>query len=213
MSSKKFNLIMIGLTVLLGVAIIAALFGANALLKQQSKKLYDLKKQSLILNQQQLNLVQAKKDITKYSELEREAKLIVPQDKDQAEAVREIVNIAKASNVSISSIIFPTSTLGTGPASSSTTGTPPAATTQSSTSTKSPVTQTQQVTGLKGVYVMPITVQSTNNPVPYSNFVNFLSKLEQNRRTSQVSTISIQPLGTDPSQVNFTLIINAYIKP
>ena len=211
MTSKRFHLIIIILASILGIAIIGSVFIANILLKQQSKKLYDLKLQSQVLNQQQVGLAQAKKDISKYSELEREAKAIVPQDKDQAEAVREIVNIAKSSSVSISSIIFPASSLGTtaaGSASSSSTST-----TTPTPSTKSPLSQTQQVTGLKGVYSLPITVQASGNPVSYSDFISFLDKLEQNRRTAQVTSVNIQPLATNPGQVNFTLVINAYIKP
>jgi len=37
----------------------------------------------------------------------------VPQDKNQAEAVREIVNLAAANGVTLASITFPTSSLGT----------------------------------------------------------------------------------------------------
>ncbi len=207
MNGKRFHFLMIGLTGLFGIAIFGSVLLANQLLKQQSKKLYDLKLQSQVLSQKQVALSKALKDINQYSELEREAKLIVPQDKDQAEAVREIVNIAKASGVSITSIIFPSSTLGNTPAKSS-------GSTPSTQSTKTPsISQTQAVPGLKGVYTMPITVQATNSPVAYSNLVKFLNRLEQNRRTSQVSSLNIQPLATDPGKVNFTLIVNAYIKP
>lgn len=206
MNGKRFHYVMIGLTGVFAVAIFGSVLLANQLLKQQSKKLYDLKLQSQILSQKQVALGKAKKDINLYSELEREAKLIVPQDKDQAEAVREIVNIAKSAGISITSIIFPSSTLGNTPAKSGGTS--------AGAATKAPaISQTQAVPGLKGVYTMPITVQVTNAPVAYSNFTTFLSKLEKNRRTSQVSSVNIQPLASSPGKVNFTLIVNAYIKP
>ncbi len=211
MNSKRFYYLMIGLTCLLAVAIIGSAFFANMLLKQQSKKLYSLKLTSQVLDQQQIGLAQAKRDIKKYSDLKKEAQAIVPQDKDQAEAVREIIKIAKSTGVNISSIAFPTSTLGNSPVkSSASTNTTPSPTTAKKTPT---VSQTQLVPGLKGVYLMPITIEDATTAVPYTNFINFLDKLEQNRRTAQVSSVNIQPTVTDPGLVNFTLIVNTYIKP
>lgn len=213
MNTKRFNYLMIAVTSLTSIAIFGSVVVANSLLKQQSKKLYDLKLQSQVLGQQQINLAKAKKDIAKYSELNREAKIIVPQDKDQAAAVREITNIAKSTGVAISGIQFPASTLGSSSQSSNTSTGSVGSSTTTSIKSKTPVTQVQPVPGLKGVYVMPITIQVSNAPVSYSGFVKFLSKLEQNRRTAQVSSVSIQPLATSPNKLNFTLIVNVYIKP
>ncbi|MGZ6004624.1 MAG: hypothetical protein ACXWLH_00575 [Candidatus Saccharimonadales bacterium] len=212
MNGKRFNLLMIGIAGLLGILIFAAIFGANSLLKQRSKKLLDLRLQSQVLSQQQASLAKAKKDIAKYSELNREARIIVPQDKDQAEAVREIVKLAKDTGVNISSILFTSSNLGntrtSASASSSTTST------ATTTSTKAPpISQTIEVKGIKGVYVLPITVQVQDDAASYSSLLSFLNKLEQNRRTAQVVSINIQPVVTNPSQVNFTLTLNAYLKP
>lgn len=200
MSSKRFHYIMIGITGLLGVLIIVSVVLANNLLKNQSKELHKLKRDNLVLDAQKLNLAKAKADIAKYSELERQAKVIVPQDKDQAAVVREIVSLAKRSNITISAIQFPTSSLGSG--------------SKSTVVKKSaPLTQTLPVPGLKGVYTLPVTVQVLSTPVNYSDFISFLSRLEQNRRTSQVSSISIQPETGNPNKINFTLVVNAYIKP
>jgi len=67
---------------------------------------------------------------------------------------------------------------------------------------------------MAGVYNLQIIIQEgTNSPVPYSKFIDFLSRLEQNRRTAQVTSIVLQPLATDRDNVSFTLTLNEYIKP
>jgi len=109
------------------------------------------------------------------------------------------VNIAAASGIpALTSISFPASTLGI-----TTSGSP-----------KPNLTQLTPVTGTSGVYNLEITVtQGNTNSVPYTDFLNFLSGLEQNRRTAEVTSISIEPDATNPSNVSFTLIINEFIKP
>lgn len=196
MKSKHVYFIMIGLIVLLLAGLVGGSYGVDSMLQQQSKKLVSLKAKNQTLSQQQTGLAKAKEDVQQYTSLEQIAKSIVPQDKDQAEAVREIVNIAKTSGVSLSSINFPSSTLGAG------------------TATKSSITQVKPVTGIKDVYELEITLQSdATNPVSYSQFIDFLSKLENNRRTAQVSSISLQPLPSNRNLLTFTLILDEYIKP
>jgi hypothetical protein len=212
MSSKKMYYIMVGVIGLMFVGLIAGALGTNAVFEKQSKKLVDAKLQSNVLSQQQVSLVQAKKDIAKYAPLEQIAKSVVPQDKDQAEAVREIVNLANQNGIKLSSITFPASTLGTtAPSASagSTTTTTPAP----STSTPN-LSQLQPFKGIKGVYDLQITVQSdTNHPVPYASFLNFLTALENNRRTAEVSSIALHPEPNNHASLSFTLTLNEYIKP
>lgn len=195
-----------------------ALLGAvvvygNKYLKSQSTQLMSAKLDQKSLNEQQTALIKAKKDLQKYSELQQVAKGIVPQDKDQARAVREIVNAANASGVTLESITFDDSTLGaTSTAPKPTTG-------QDTTPTKSkptsPLTQVQPVEGIKGVYSMPIAIVSTKNNNQFENFVNFLSRLENNRRTAQVEKVTITPGTTQTGKeyINFSLTVNIFVKP
>ena len=61
---------------------------------------------------------------------------------------------------------------------------------------------------------MEISMQSdSSDPIPYENLITFLSKLEQNRRTSQVSSLTVTPSVDDRSKVTFSIIINVYLKP
>lgn len=203
MNSKKLFYGLIGLLILLGIGIFAGVDGASMLLQKQSDSLVKLKASDKALAQEKVQLAKNKQDIKKYAELNTIAKSVVPQDKDQAEAVREIVNLAAQSGISkISSIAFPASNLG------GTTGT-----TTLKTTGKTP-TQVTPVKGIPGVYDLQITItQANTDPVPYSSFITFLSKLEQNRRTAQVSSINVSPDPKNASQVSFTLVIDEFIKP
>jgi hypothetical protein len=212
MSSKRVFFIMIGALVLSFGLLVAGVVVGDGFLRKRSGDLTALKLENRILDEQQLSLIQANKDIQKYAELEKTANAIVPQDKDQAKTVREIVKIAAESNIPISSISFPSSTLGqpTAPAVKDTSG--------GTSATKAPVipsiTQVKPVDGISGVYQMEVTVQSeATRPVPYSSLLTFLSKLENNRRTAQVSTITITPSTNNINLVTFVLGINVFIRP
>ena len=218
MTSKRLYFLLIGIIGLLFLGLVAGTYGANNLLSTEAGKLTILKAKSAALSQEQLTLNKAKDDLTKYASLEVVAKSVVPQDKDQAEAVREIVNIAAQYGVSLSAISFPASTLG-----STAAGTPIPASATPTTKTPSPTTksssagslsQLQPVKNITGVYQLPITVVGdTNKPVAYDKFISFLSALEHNRRTAQVSTITLEPSTANRNLLSFTLGLNEYIKP
>jgi len=201
MNSKRAYQLMLGLCGLLVLGTLVGTYEVNNLLQHKSQALVKLKLQDQVLDSQQTELAQAKHDIVTYSDLNNIAKAIVPQDKDQAEAVLEITNLAKQSGISqLSSISFPTSTLGG-------TGT-------TSSGSKGKLTQLTPVPNIAGVYQLQITIsQTSDNPVPYTAFIDFLTRLEQNRRTAQVGSITINPDTKNTNMVAFTLIINEFIKP
>ena len=220
MNSKRLFFLLSGIFVLLCGLTLAGVFFGNSMLQKKSTELVALKVESKRLEDQQKSLVQAKKDIEQYTDLENAAKTIVPQEKDQARTVREIVKFAQDTGVSIANISFPASTLGQAPAK---TATPPAAD-SSSDKNAAPApppppaapttTQVKTVTGISGVNMMEITVQSdSSKPVAYSKLIAFLQKLEQNRRTSQVSSLTVTPNSNDRNRVTFSLVVNVYIKP
>jgi hypothetical protein len=212
MSSKRVFFIMIGALILSFGLLIAAVIVGDSFLRKKSGDLMALKLENKVLDEQQLSLIQANKDIQKYAELEKTANAIVPQDKDQAKTVREIVKIAQESNIPISSISFPSSTLGqpTAPAAKDTSGSTSAAKVPAAPS----ITQVKPVDSISGVYQMEVTVQTdANRPVSYSSLLTFLSKLENNRRTAQVSTITITPSTNNINLVTFVLGINVFIRP
>jgi hypothetical protein len=210
MNSKRVFWLMSGLVIVLSGLAVGGVVLGNIVLQKRAAKLFDLKLQNHILDEEQISLVQASKDVQKYAELETIAKTVVPQDKDQAKAVRQLVSIAADSNITLKSLTFPSSTLGQSvvisPPSSSGSTAPKV--------TVPPLTQVQAVEGIVGVYSMEITVQSDDTkPVSFRSFLDFLNRLEQNRRTAQVSTINIQPNTKAADSLSFTLTVNVYIKP
>lgn len=214
MTNKRLYYLLIGIVALLFVGLIAGTYGANKVLTSKAATLTDLKAKSKASKQEQASLIKAKEEVRTYSGLLKITQAIVPEDKDQAAAVREIVNIAAANGVSLGSISFPTSTLGnsiTAPSSA------PAAANASTTpavKTSAVPSQLQPVKSIPGVYQLLITVQGdSSKPVRYSQFVNFLAALERNRRTAQVSSITIEPKADNRNNLTFTLSLNEYIKP
>lgn len=216
MSSKRTFYVMIGLILLFMLGSVASAYEINGMLGNQSRTLVDAKAKLAALQQEQVELRQAKKDIATYNDLYQISKVVVPENKDQVEAVRQIVNIAGSSGVSIKDITFPASTLGgnkivgqagagsVSPAGASALGSGNAAT----------LSQLQKVPNIPGVYVLQLTVDGVTNSSAnsYPELINFLAGLERNRLTALVSDIVITP-PTSEGQFQFTLTLNIYIKP
>lgn len=198
MTSKQTFYVLIGVNCLLILGIFGAAYGIDKVLSVQSGKLVTQRLEIDTLDAQTTALGKAKKDVAQYSPLANIAKSIVPQDKDQAQTVREIVKIAGDNGIVLGSVSFPSSTLG-------------AATPGVTSKTPS---QLAAVKGIPGVFSLQIIVQSnTGSPVPYNQFINFLSALEHNRRTALVSNITLTPDAKSASNVTFSLTLDEYIKP
>jgi hypothetical protein len=200
MKTKQVTYLLAVLVALLAVLLLGSGYIANKLLAHKSAQLSKLKAQSQVAVDLQQRLNTNKQDIVKYAPLNEIAKVVVPQDKSQAQTVGEIVNIASASGIAkLTAITFPASTLGG---------------TNGSSLSGSTLTQVTPVKGIAGVYVLPITVTvDASSPISYSQFLTFLKKLESNRRTAQLSSVSVQPDNKNPDRVSFTLVVNEYIKP
>ena len=189
---------MLGSLGVLSILLIAIIYFGNNSLQEESHKLVDLKATNQTLESQETNLINAQSDVEKYSNIEEITSSIVPQDKNQAKAVREIVELANQSGFGIKSITFPSSNLGSG----STSG----------TENKNPISQAVPVKGIKGVFSLEATIVPEGT-VEYVKFLEFLRKLENNRRTSQVSSIRIDPQDNRTSFISFTFKINLFLKP
>lgn len=195
MNAKRLWLALLGVCVLLAFTLIGVTHTFGKLFSSQAQQLSQSRGLAQQLEQQQLGLTKSKKDIETYAELEKITEQIVPQDKDQAQTVRELINIAAENNITLTSITFPSSSLGSG-------------------SAKAKYSQLSSVKGIPGVYNLQITVaNNTNNTVTYNQLSSFLADLENNRRTAAVSNISIQPQSGNANRIVFTLVINTYVKP
>ncbi len=197
MNSKRLYYVLVAAIIILSLGLIGGAYEFNALMQAQSSALKDKQNEIAVLDGRQTALDKAKKDIDKYQELSNIAKSIVPQDKDQAQAIGEIVKIANKNGVSLGSFAFPSSTLGG----------------IGQTTKTASLSQLQPVAGIGGVYSLQVIVQSSDTPIPYGNFINFLKDLEQNRRTALVTSINITPDPTNPSTIGFNITLQEYIKP
>lgn len=213
MNSKKFFFVMIGIIVLTASLTIGGIVLGGSMLKKKSAELVELKLQDQLIEAQETALNQAKKDVEKYQELNEIARAIVPQDKDQARTIREIIALAGQSRIQISSIDFPTSTLGnkrpvaTAPATSATEGAAAAPVVQP------PPSQLTPVKSINGVYEMEISLGISNKNSTYLQLIGFLERLEQNRRTAQITNLTIQPNNTNRNLLNFNLTMKVFVKP
>ena len=197
MNSKRLYQLLVGGIILMILGLIFGAYFLSSLLQKQSHTLAEQQQQLAVLDGRDVALKQAKADVAKYQNLADIAKSIVPQDKSQAQTIGEIVKLANENNVKLASFSFPTSTLGdkTGASNAS-------------------LSQLEKVANIPGVYGLQIVVQSAGeHPVPYNDFLQFLQALERNRRTAQVSSITITPDSTNPSRVSFSLTLQEYIKP
>jgi len=196
-NSRRLYQVLVGGIVLMALGLIVGAYFLSSVLQKQSKVLSEQRQQLAVLNGRETALNFAKHDVARYQSLATIAKSIVPQDKSQAQTIGEIVKLADANGVKLGSFSFPSSTLGDKPGASA-----------------SALSQLEKVAGIPGVYGLQIVVQSDPQTlVPYNNFIDFLQALEQNRRTAQVTNITITPNSTNPALVSFSLTLQEYIKP
>ena len=196
MSSKQTFFVLVAVNCLLVLGIFGAAYGIDKVLTKQSDKLVSQRLEIQTLDAQNDALGKAKKDVSQYQSLADIAKSIVPQDKSQAQTVREIVNIAAANGIKLGSISFPSSSLG------------------DATAGNLALSQLEPVKGIPGVYSLEVIVQSdASSAVPYDKVISFLSGLEHNRRTALVSDLTLTPDSKNVSNLSFTLTLDEYVKP
>lgn len=208
MNSKKLFIVLLSSLFLIFAGSIAITVYSVKIFSKSGEELMNSKTEEAILKNDIKELKKAKLDLKKYLELDKVARAIVPQEKDQARTVREIIALANESKIGIDSIKFPESTLGQKlpPKSKSTN--------KSRSTMPEGSTQIMEIEGLKGVYVMPIdVVVGEDNATTYSQLIDFLSRLEKNRRTSHINSLSIDNSEKDSKLIEFSIQINAYIKP
>jgi hypothetical protein len=210
--TKKLHYGLLGSLAVCVLLFIAILVLGIGKLESKSHQLSDLRLQSRVVDDQLASLTQAKAEVSKYAYFKDVAKSVIPSDKDQAQAVVDIFKMADESGISLQNVAFPASTLGVINSSG--------ATSSSSTAvTKAVLSQAKPVPGISGLYYIEITITpETGNQVPadrlatYAKMLDFLKRIENNRRTAQIAQVNIQPIANSP-YVNFTLNINIFIKP
>ena len=222
MNYKRFHYGFIGLLCLSIVIFIGSAYEIGILFNNKGNQLVNIKAKFNSLQSEQTSINQDKKDILKYTNLYQVAKSIVPQNKDQTQAVRQIINIANNNHISIASINFPPSSLGNNvPGVVTTPGAAPAqaapaasASTGVTSGSSSNLSQLTAVPAIPGVYELQINIQSNPNiPCSYTELIGFLQGLENNRLTALVNSLTITPNASNPSVLSFSMTLDIYIKP
>ena len=217
MSQRKLRLILLGALAAVSILFLVVLsFGLNSL-GATGQRLTELKQQNKAADVQLANLATAKKQVDQCAYFNTVAKTVLPTDKNQAQAVLDIFNLADQAGISIASITFPASSLGTKPVA------PAAGNDAAAASSQSVISQAKPVEGIAGLYSLELTITPQSGPgvsdgrkVTYPKLLDFLSRIEHDRRTAQITQVNIQPQGSDsgPSQfINFTMTINIFMKP
>ncbi|HSX17849.1 MAG TPA: hypothetical protein VLE51_00630 [Candidatus Saccharimonadales bacterium] len=206
---KKLRFVLLSL---LGLVIIIFLATASlglGILSNKSKQLVDVKLQSRTVDAQLTSLELAKKQVDKYAYFDSVAKTVLPTDKDQAQAVLDIQQQANQSGIAIGSITFPASNLGATSSTTLATG---------SGSTSAAISQAKPVQGISGLYSLELTISPQTGPgvpasqtVTYPKLLDFLNRIEKDRRTAQITEVHIEPQADQTLTVS--LGINIFIRP
>lgn len=211
LDSKRLRLILFGVMAVSTLLFIAIIYIGTSVLSSKSQQMVALKVKSQTADLQLSNLEQSKKDVEKYSYFKQVAKTVIPNDKNQAQTVLDIFQIADAAGISIQTITFPSSSLGATAAAVAQDAT--AATTQTA------ISQAKPVSGIPGLYSLDLTITPQSDKdtpldkaITYPKMLDFLRRLENDRRTAQVTQINIQPAGTNQA-LTFNLSLNTFIKP
>jgi len=218
MNSQRLRMMLLGVLGLLTLLFLATGTLGLSMLSSKSKKMVELKLESKTAEAQLARLEQSKKEINQYSYFKDVAKTVIPSDKDQAQALLEISQLAKDSGMNLQSVSFPASNLGGRPTTSATPGTA-----QPSASSQNVISQALPVSGITGLYSVELVITPetgvqvpSERQVTYPKMLDFLDRIERNRRTAQITQVDIQPQGTvtGPNQlINFSLNLNIFIKP
>lgn len=219
MNQNRMRLVLISALTGASLVFLIIVVGGLGILSAKSQRLVELKLRSKTIDAQSSSLAASKKQVEKYAYFNDIAKSVLPSDKDQAQAVLDIFSLADQSGIAIASVTFPASSLGnkavpTAGASGNNAVTAPPA---------SVISQAKPVEGIAGLYSLELTISPQSGPgvpdvkrVTYSKLLDFLGRIEHNRRTAQITQVNIQPQGADggPGQfINFTMTINIFIKP
>ena len=193
MTTKKAHYLIVAPVIMLVLILFATLYFGISVMKKQSQKIIDAK----------LNIAKAQKTETIYSsnkelylnnqELAQKINDFIPTEKEQDLIVAQLNSFTNQSQLTISTISFPNSTLDP----------------NSKQKVKTDISQATPVKGLNGVYEIPIvvTVTDTNSEtVNTDNLLNLLDLIESSPRNMRITSISYDAESNE-IQLNITIFV------
>lgn len=213
MTAKKLWFILVAGICLLTIGAGAMIYFGYSFMSKSSDSLVNAKLDNIAVEEQEISYMQARKDLDKYKTLGDLLSNILPKEKDQALAVRELYKIGDETNISVESIQFPASNLGQ--KAVATTTTPSTATPTTPVAVAPSVTQAKAVEGLSGVLGIDVDIvlkPKSGNSISYDNMIKFLQKIEVNRRSMQIKKITVKPDAKNGG-VSLNMTITIFVKP
>lgn len=193
MTTKKAHYGLLGLLVLVIVAIGLAMYFSRVFLKSNSDSLVNAKLELYKIDETEYIYRKNQAILQENQETADILASVLPQEKDQAKAVREITQIASDNGLSVKAIRFPGSDLVI-------TNKPVAAQTQGSTTTPQAtpsgptISQAKPVNGLNNVLGIAVEVELTSArsgaQISTDQVLSFLQQIENNRRNIRVTSIN-----------------------
>lgn len=202
-NAKKMYFILIAVLVLMGVAIMSMLYLSRDYMASSEKELVAAKLEIIKLNATEEVYTENINNLKKYGNMADILKQVVPSEKDQAKAVRELNQIMVENGFKINTIAFQSSQLN-----------------KKTTVVKNPdpavvaapsVSQAKPVKGLQGVMAMDVNVQITSHdesPVTTNQILGMLHQIENNRRNMRVSSINF-----NAGEESVSIKLKLFIKP
>lgn len=200
-SPKKVYFLLIAIFFVVGASIAAMLYLSKNFLSVSEDELVEAKLE--IAKQEETERIY-RENINNLEEFSKVATIleeVIPQEKDQARAVREIDLIAKQNGLAINTLSFPSSDLNK-PAPASGAAAQPI---------NNAVSQAKPIAGLPGVLGININIElrsSNNSSISTDQLLGMLRDLENNRRNMRVTSINFNAGG---ETVDMQIII--FIKP
>ena len=228
MSPKKLYFALLATITFMIIGSFGLVWEASNWLSKRGQSTVNLKLDILGLEQKQKAGIRATNDLLKYKQDIANLESVIPTQKDQVDALSQLIKIGDENGVTFGSITFPSSELGnvvapkpvavttedtkaTAPAlTPSTTPAPQAA-------PKKTITQAKPVEGVPGLYEIQIALsdiaqKSTSKGLTYEQLLSLLRSIEQNKRIMQMNTISITPQkSTTDSSILYLLTISLKI--
>lgn len=184
MKAKQFFFVSLGILAILVAGGAAGYYLASRLVQAKTTTLRHRLASQTVTDDEINSLANMKKAYEKLQPLIPAIDAALPRSKQQSEIALQLRSLAASSGLSLPSINFSAST---GPAPTS-----------------------QTVKGPSGVLALPISFQLTGT---YPQLQSFLRSLENLNRYTGVSSLSISRKDERLKILNFSLIVNVYIKP
>lgn len=216
MTTKKAHYGLLGLLILIIIAIGLAMYFSRVFLKTNSDKLVNAKLELYKIDETEYIYRKNQAILQENKETADILSSVLPQEKDQAKAVREITQIAGANGLSVKSIKFPGSDLVI--------TNKPATTTQPQGSTTTPapaapagptISQAKPVSGLSNVLGIAVEIELTSSragaQISTDQVLSFLQQVENNRRNIRVTSINFGSSVDEGKTLKIDTIL--FIKP